>query len=182
MFLILSKVEAGMAKEKHEHITINSINLTEEQLKELESIYGVTPVAGNYWYDESSGLYGVTGQPPAGFMLPGHKLGSLQRDVSDGRTGIIVNGRELPQLEWMLWSQMLGSPILPGSYWLDQNGNAGYEGNPIPLVNLLMVAQQQTAGSSDNIWSSRFGSGNYDAGNQQGYVSVPGHGPIGYGF
>jgi hypothetical protein len=34
----------------------------------------------------------------------------------------------------------------------------------------------------DNFWSTRFSAGNYDSGNQRGYVSVPGHGPVGYGF
>ena len=37
-------------------------------------------------------------------------------------------------------------------------------------------------GSGDNFWSTRFSAGNYDSNNQRGYVSVPGYGPIGYGF
>ena len=171
-----------MAQKKDQQVRINGAAVSKEQLTELESIYGVRPVPGDYWYDARSGLYGVTGQPSVGFMLPGHELGALERNVSAGNTSVIVNGRELPQLEWMLWSQMLGSPILPGSYWLDQDGNAGYEGNPYPVVNLLMAAQQQTAGGGNNIWSTRFSAGNYDSGNQRGYVNVPGHGPIGYGF
>jgi hypothetical protein len=171
-----------MAQEEQEQIRINGATLTEVQLAEIESNYGVRPISGDYWYDAQSGLYGVMGQFSAGFMLPGHEFGALARDASAGNTGIIVNGRELPQLEWMLWSQMLGLPILPGSYWLDHNGNAGYEGNPNPVVNLLMAAQQQAPGGGNNIWSTRFSSGNFDSGNQRGYVSVPGHGPIGYGF
>ncbi len=89
-------------------------------------------------------------------------------------------------LKLAIWSQMLGYGIQPGSYWLDQNGNAGYAGNPMPTVNLFMAAQQNPYGSQgaggDNSWSSRFSAGNYDSGNQRGYVSVPGHGPVGYGF
>ena len=34
----------------------------------------------------------------------------------------------------------------------------------------------------DNFWSSGLGAGNYDSDNQRGYVNVPGHGPVGYGF
>ena len=42
---------------------------------------------------------------------------------------VIINGRELPQAEWAVWSQVLGYWIQRGSYWFDSNGNAGYEGN-----------------------------------------------------
>lgn len=36
-------------------------------------------------------------------------------------------------------------------------------------------------GGGDNFWSTRFSAGNHN-GQGQGYVSVPGYGPIGYGF
>ncbi len=166
-------------------IFINGKSLTKEQIAEIEKTYNVKPKPGNYWYDKTSGLYGVVGYPAFGFMLAGHNYGTMKRNVSNGNTGIIINGRELPQLEWAVWSQMLGYWIQPSSYWLDQYGNAGYEGYPTPIVNLYLAAQQNAysgRGSGDNFWSSRFGAGNYDSGNQRGYVSVPGHGPIGYGF
>jgi len=91
-----------MAQEEQEQIRINGATLTEGQLAEIESTYGVRPISGEYWYDAQSGLYGVMGQFSAGFMLPGHEFGALARDASAGNTGIIGNGRELPQLEWML--------------------------------------------------------------------------------
>jgi len=37
-------------------------------------------------------------------------------------------------------------------------------------------------GGGDNTWSTRFSAGNYDNDNSRGYVSVPGYGPVGYGF
>ncbi len=167
-------------------VTINGVALTNAQTTELESTYGVTPLPGNYWYDSVSGLYGVVGYQAFGFMYPGHDFGQLKRNASRGDSGVIVNGRELSQTEWLIWSYMLGSVIQMGSYWLDAQGNAGYEGNPQPIVNLYMAAQQNgyngRGGSGDNFWSSRFSAGNYDSGNQRGYVSVPGHGPVGYGF
>ncbi len=38
------------------------------------------------------------------------------------------------------------------------------------------------SGTGDNFWTSRFSAGNSNADNSQGYVSGPGHGPVGYGF
>jgi hypothetical protein len=97
-----------------------------------------------------------------------------------------VNGRELPAAEWLVWSQIVGAPIQRGRYWLDARGDAGYEGNPTPTVNLYAAAAQNRqgsgAGGGDNFWSSRFSAGNSNASNTQGYVSVPGYGPVGYGF
>src|SRR6185295_11198069 len=111
---------------------------------------------------------------------------TLKRNASLGNSGVFVNGRQLPESERIVWSQLLGYYILPGSYWLDGSGNAGYEGNPVPTTNLYLAAQQNAYGGGsqggDNFWSSRFGAGNSNADNSQGYVSVPGYGPVGYGF
>jgi hypothetical protein len=55
----------------------------------------------------------------------------------------------------------------------------------MPVINLYQAAQQRTyrgGGGGDNQWNTRFSAGNYNADNSQGYVSVPGYGPVGYGF
>jgi hypothetical protein len=171
-------------------IVINGKTLSADDVAHLVQTYNVTPLPGNYWYDSSSGLYGVIGFQAFGFMLPGHSFGALDPGASGGNTGVFVNGRHLPQVEWVIWSQMLGYVIQPGRYWLDASGNAGYEGNPMPTDNLYLAAQRNTyaasgggaGGGGDNTWSTRFSAGNYDSGGARGYVSVPGHGPIGYGF
>ena len=171
-------------------VVINGVVLSESQVAELAQIYRIQPIPGNYWYDARSGLYGVVGFPAYGFMLAGHRFGKLTPEASSGDSGVFVNGRQLPQAEWLVWSQLLGYMIQPGRYWLDENGNAGTEGNPTPTENLYLAAQRNAysgggaggAGGGDNFWSSRFSAGNYDSGNQRGYVSVPGHGPVGYGF
>ena len=71
-------------------------------------------------------------------------------------------------------------------YWLDTNGNSGLEGNPMLHENLYLAAQRNNytgAGSGgDNFWTTRFRAGYSNAQNTQGYVSVPGHGPVGYGL
>lgn len=167
-------------------LRINGVTLSESQIAVLEQTYGVRPKPGNYWYDSRSGLYGVAGFAAYGFMRAGHEFGTLDRDASRGDAGVVVNGRELPRAEWAVWSQILGYVIQPGSYWLDENGNAGQEGNPIPTENLYLAARRNryggAGGGGDRFWSTRFSAGNHDSGNQRGYVSVPGHGPVGYGF
>nr|WP_282015468.1 hypothetical protein [Marinifilum flexuosum] len=174
------------AQSQEEKVIINNIELNQSQIEEFEKYYGTKPLPGNYWYDKISGLYGVVGYASFGFMLPNHDLGHLRRDASNGQTNVIVNGRELPQNEWLVWSYVLGYYIQPGNYWFDHLGNAGYIGNPIPTVNLYLAAQQNgysgKGSGGDNFWSTRFSAGNYDQGNTRGYVSVPGHGPVGYGF
>ncbi|MFA9372194.1 MAG: hypothetical protein ACERIH_10835 [Labilibaculum antarcticum] len=175
-----------MASAQNQKVIINDIELNETQLADLEEEYGIRPKAGNYWYDSKSGLYGVVGYASFGFMLSGHDFGELKQDVSLGNTSVIVNGRELPENEWIVWSYVLGYFIQPGYYWFDDLGNAGHEGNPIPTVNLYLAAQQNyymgQGSGGDNFWSSRFSAGNSDPGNSRGYVSVPGYGPVGYGF
>jgi len=163
-------------------VHVNDHKLTSDELTQVQSTYGEMPSPGHYWYDSRSGMYGVAGQAGLGFMLPDHDFGSLDPECSSGSTSVFVNGRQLPNLEWMLWSQILGAAIHPGHYWLDANGNAGLEGNPLPLVNFVQAVADAGTGGGDNIWSSRFGAGTYDQGGARGYVTVPGHGPIGYGF
>lgn len=169
-----------------EKVIINNKALTEQQIQDITKTYGVKPLPGNYWYDAKSGLYGVVGYPSYGFMLPGHDFGPISPDASHGFTGVVINGRILPQSEWLIWSYILDYWIQPNNYWLDHNGNAGLVGIDIPLVNLFTAARQNQylgkGASGDNFWSSRFSAGNSDSGNQRGYVSVPGHGPVGYGF
>ena len=169
-----------------EKVIINGIVLSAQQIMEMEQAYGAKPLPGNYWYDTNSGLYGAVGYPSYGFMLSGHDLGELQANASNGDSPVFVNKRQLPQSEWLVWSYLLGYMIQPGRYWLDENGNAGLEDNPVPLENLYLAAQRNNymgAGSGgDNFWSTRFSAGNSNAQNTQGYVSVPGHGPGGYGF
>ncbi len=167
-------------------VVINGRELEKAQVDALEKRYGVRPRAGRYWYDARSGLYGVEGYPAFGFMYAGHDFGPLAPDASRGDTNVLVNGRRLPQMEWAVWSQMLGTLIQPGAYWLDDKGNAGIEGIDVPTTNLFLAAQQNAyrgaSGMGDNFWSTRFSAGNFDQGNTRGYVSVPGHGPVGYGF
>jgi hypothetical protein len=164
-------------------VRINGSVLTPELIGEFTAFYGVAPVPGDYWYDAASGLYGVMGQQAAGMMMAGHPLGEMPPNASGGNSGVFINGRELTSTEVTYITRLLDTPAIPGRYWLDAFGNCGLEGFMIPLVNFYEVSRIRFgAGGGDNFWSSHFSAGNYDSGNTRGYVSVPGHGPVGYGF
>lgn len=101
-------------------------------------------------------------------------------------TGVYVNGREITTSELATLNQYVGS-VPQGAYWLDEQGNYGIEGNSQVLGNLYAGGSATTGGGGgqdgDNFWSSgNFGAGNYNNDNTQGYVSVPGYGPVDYGM
>ncbi len=200
--LLLSIHSTVIAQMHQAKVTINGHVLSATEINDLQMIYGVQPQAGNYWYDRVSGMYGNVGETTSGFMYPDHSFGDLSENCSLGDTEVFMNGRELPYEEWLVWSQVLGAYIQQGSYWFDVYGNIGVEGYAHPVANLYLAAQQRAAmqqqvygggygggqqqayggGSGDNFWSTRFSAGNYDNGGSRGYVSVPGHGAVGYGF
>ncbi len=174
------------------HIIINGNQLSPDQLNDLSLVYNTVPKAGNYWYDQVSGMYGLIGEGTSGFMYPDHGFGKLGENCSHGDTCVFMNGRELPYDEWMVWSQVLSVNIPKGDYWFDVYGNIGVQGVVHPVTNLYLAAKQKSMSTTqspktaysggDNFWATRFGAGNSIQGNIQGYVSVPGHGPVGYGF
>lgn len=166
-------------------VVINGRTLTSDELRQLEVMYQTKAVPGNYWYDGRNGLFGVVGQSAAGFMYPGHDFGPLAADASMGDTGVFINGREQTTQEVQMLSYLAMAPVQPGRYWLDAQGNVGYEGNPYAVGNLFLAAQQRAmsgGGGGDNFWTSRFSAGNYNADNSAGYVSLPGGGSVSYGF
>ena len=165
-------------------VSVNGRVLGEAEVQQMTQIYGVRPLEGHWWYDPISGLYGAQGQPAVGFMYAGHDFGPLAEDASAGTSSTWINGRRLTEFELLQLASITGGMVLPGSFWLDSQGYIGAEGNPTPLANLVSLVQSQSAsaGGGDNFWSSRFSAGNSNANNTQGYVSVPGYGPVGYGF
>jgi len=175
----LARVSLSRSERPAASVHVNGRPLDDAAVAAIAASYGVRPKPGRYWYDPRSGLYGAEKHPAFGFMRPGHDFGPLPAHASGGRTGVFVNGRQLCAREHAVWSGLLGMPIAPGRYWLDAGGNAGHEGNPIPTVNLYANGRGR-GGGGDNFWTSRFSAGNSDG--DRGYVSVPGYGPVGYGF
>ncbi|HLC82096.1 MAG TPA: hypothetical protein VJH68_05565 [Candidatus Nanoarchaeia archaeon] len=159
-------------------VYINNQELTRQQINELASSYGASPLPGRYWYDSLSGSYGIWHGPSLSVLLPGHDFWPLPEDASNGDTNLFINGRELPEADALFLEWIFAVPRQPGRYWQDALGNIGYENNPSILANLYVAYQERTRssrfyGSGDNYWAGNFES----YGNEQngfGYVMVGG--------
>src|SRR6185436_15666628 len=115
---------------------------------------------GRYWYDRVSGAWGLEGGPCAGFVLPGQTIGGeLRADASGGNTGVFINGRELHRLDVMALQQF--TPVRQGRFWVDAQGNFGYEGGPY-AGNLVQIIAASGGGGrkSGGDYGSVIGDGN----------------------
>ena len=123
-------------------IYINGLELTPDEVIYLETLLGSTIPPGRYWLDEN-GNFGQEGYPA---IVNVYQLlyptvpepGVPGVSPSNPDTNIYVNGLELTPDEVFYLETLLGSTIPPGRYWLDENGNFGYEGYP-PLVNIYQL-------------------------------------------
>lgn len=164
-------------------VFVNDVELTGAQVEQLAQAYARTIQPGHYWYDRATGAWGMKCGPGLGLGAAGLDLGGeMKADASCGNTQVFFNGRELHQID-LMGLQSLSGYIAPGRYWMDAQFNAGREGGPALVNYRMLLTQKQRAGSGgDNAWSSRYGAGNSSADGSQGYVNVPGHGPVGYGY
>ncbi|MGE0158640.1 MAG: hypothetical protein AB7T31_04460 [Gemmatimonadales bacterium] len=138
-------------------VTVNRVELGADILQALAQ-NGIQVAPGDYWYDATSGLFGLMGGPGLGFTMPALQMGGpLAADASGGGsgtlTGVFVNGRELHPQDVAALSTL--GPVYPGRYWLRFDGWYGIEGGQ-PLGNLIMLAQQASGGAGYNR-SSLFG-------------------------
>jgi hypothetical protein len=130
-------------------VVINGARLSDEQVRALEQRYNIAIQNGAYWYDSFSGAWGIQGGPLLGVGQAGLQVGGpLQADASNGNTGVFVNGRQLHMID-VVRLQQLG-PVIPGRYWIDAQGNYGFEGWPA-IGNLLYLAQQASQNSGGTI-------------------------------
>ncbi len=131
-------------------VIINGHALNHKTLTELHRLYPVPIAAGRYWYDTVSGAYGVEGNPVAGQMLPGLRLGGpLRADASHGTSGVFINGRQLTLGEKFYLEQLCQTPVTPARYWVNAQGLGGFEGGPASFnLSLCGPTQGQRGGGS----------------------------------
>lgn len=143
--------QAGAPARPAAVVVINGRELSQSEVGRLQQ-GGIQVQPGQYWYDPMCGAWGYAGGPTLGFLQAGIDVGAaLPSNASNGYTGVIVNGRQLP-VQDLLALQSVTGPLQPGRYFIDQYFNAGIEGGP-PLINLRQASAQrgQSGGSS---WSS----------------------------
>jgi hypothetical protein len=117
----------GPQSSSQRNVIINGQRLSDEQI-EAAARLGVRIADGDYWYDPIMGAWGPRGGPALGVVQAGlHLGGPLAENASNGNTGVFVNGRHLPLQDLQLLNSVVGT-IWPGRYWLDANGNCGFEG------------------------------------------------------
>jgi len=141
-------------------VVINDVRLSDQDVQALEMRFRTQIPDGNFWYDQVSGAWGTRGGPIQGFTLPGLAVGgSLKENASNGNMPVWINGRRLHYIDVIGLQRMLGT-VYPGRYWVDAQGNAGYEGGPA-LVNLLVIARQRSGnrsgGGGSSSWYSKDG-------------------------
>jgi hypothetical protein len=147
-------------------VVVNGVLLSADDVARFELVHGMRIPPGAYWYDAESGAWGTQGGPTQGLTRAGVTLGgSLRADASGGGdgqlTGIFINGREIHPEEAELLSQVV--TLVPGRYWVDAAGNAGYQGLPA-MVNL--VEEARARGGEDPFPSAA-----------QGYPTADGQAP-----
>ena len=131
-------------------VYVNRVKLDDVTLQALETQYKIPIQNGRFWYDATCGAWGVEGGPTAGFIYPALNLPRpMPVDISQGGTGIFINGREIHPLDQMALQQIFGTTI-PGRYWLDAQGNLGPEGGGA-IANLAAAISASRGGQSGSV-------------------------------
>lgn len=154
-------------------VFVNGVRLEDAARQSLERSYGVPITPGRYWYDPVSGVWGREGGPGQGQIKPGLPLGGpLQRHASKGRTGVIVNGRELHALDVAALERCL--TVVPGRYWLLPNGIGGPEGQAAQF-NLALLCGGKGSGGSSTMCED-YGAGRFNCSNPRTGIGIIGEG------
>lgn len=142
-------------------LVINGERMSEETVAAIAQAYGGV-VPGRYWYDPMTGLYGHEGGPALAQGAPGLELGGpLRADASGGGrgdlTGVFINGREIHPQEYAYLQALFGQ-VLPGRFWMNAQGVAGYEGGPaqFDLAAAARSAGGGAGGGGGGGWTGRY--------------------------
>lgn len=115
-----------------EDVCVNGRRLTMEEMMTLQSC-PCPPTKlrpGLYWYDKVSGFWGKEGHKPHNIISPHLNVGggTFMRNASNGNTNILINGREITNVERQMlkWAgvQIAGNP----HFWVNADGTYQEEG------------------------------------------------------
>jgi hypothetical protein len=144
-----SRPSSGQAA-RDSGVAINGVVIDAALLSRLEKQYKTMVPKGAYWYDRRSGAWGFAGGPCQGFTVAGINIGgTLRRDASRGRTGVILNGREMHYQELAYLASLGVYPKRGVRYWMNADGRCGEEGG-LALGNLFALARSQGGGGAYN--------------------------------
>ena len=163
-------------------VFVNRVRLSDETVHVWETLYQTKIADGRYWYDNACGALGHEGGPTIVFIRAGLELGGrLPSNISGGKTGVYVNGRELPVPDLKALIQMVGV-LKSGRYWLDAKGNLGAAGDSA-FANLVQISaalhRHQQASRSGGVYGSTTGMGGTVAVDGQGGAMFSGRDPGG---
>ena len=127
-------------------VTFNGRTLNSQEWRTLRAVEQAIQFRfpdGAYWYDNRSGAVGTWGGPTGGFLRAGLALGGrMPSDCSSGGTYVFVNGRELHPNDVASLSRL--GPVFRGRYWVDGNGDYGFENGP-RTGNLVALAYARSS-------------------------------------
>ena len=143
LFFSISASLTGQSK-----VYINDVKIQESTVNYMSTYYGIKMLDGNYWYDKYTGAWGMKGGSYLGFAVPNVNLGGrLKADSSNGNTNVFVNGRELHYKDVAALQEIID--VYQGRYWMDAQGNGGYEGYG-KSFNLKDLFRQKASRNSYN--------------------------------
>jgi hypothetical protein len=155
-------------------VFVNGVRLEDSTRQALERGYGVPIKPGRYWYDAVSGVWGREGGPAEGQIHPGLRLGGkLKRAASKGKTGVVVNGRELHALDVAALRRCV--TVVPGHYWVLANGVGGAEGAPAQF-NLAVLCGSRGSGGGPGAQCDNYGGGQFNCSNPRTGIGMIGEG------
>src|SRR5262245_58872327 len=106
----------------HDSVIVNGAPLPPQHAAALEQRYRTRLVPGRYWYDATSGLWGLEGGASVGLIASGLPFGRMDPRASVGRwagiTAVFVNGREIHPDELQYLRALYGA-VRPARYWLN---------------------------------------------------------------
>ncbi|KAG0582895.1 hypothetical protein KC19_3G094000 [Ceratodon purpureus] len=135
-------------------VVVNGHAVPDDVVKRAEEFAGAIH-PGTYWYDFRAGFWGVMGGPCLGMIPPFiEELNfPLARHCSHGKTGVLVNGRELHHKDLELLKKR-GLPGTPGkAYNVDIDGRLTEETTGIELKGLGRLAPTlEQTGRGPGMW------------------------------